>query len=513
MREAGIIYETGMTEELSLLRKTTRPLSLSMRDVLSVMFRQRRIVLISFGIIFLSALLYGWLAPSYQAEMKLLVRKGRFDPLITSAPTPSPAFERAEISEEDLNSEVTLLHDEDILRAVVKATGLAEKNDFFSRIIRRDSEEVRVERAVRHLGERLKVEPIRKTNLIVVSYASSDPLQSERVLRSLSKAYLEKHLQLRRPSGELQFFDQQMAESKNSLDEAQHRLAHFIRSRGVVSAALERDLALQKLSDAEASRTQTQIAIADNSERVRTLQAKLNSMPPTRTAQVHTADNPLLLEKMKSKLLELELRHTELATEFKPSYRLVTQIEQQIADTKAAITSERLAPVHDETIEQDPSHDWAQAELTKTQVELDALHARQNAASQLFEESRDNAQRLGTDSIQQEELLRNLKAAEEKYLLYAGKREESRIGDALDQGGILNVAIAEQPSVPALPLRSEWSFALVGLVFASAASAGLAFTVDFLDPAFRTADEVTSFLGAPVLATLPHKKPLRGRLA
>jgi uncharacterized protein involved in exopolysaccharide biosynthesis len=501
-----------MTEQVSLLRKIAQPSSVSVRDVLSVMFRQRRVVVLCFAVIFFSALLYGWLAPSFQAQMKFLVRKGRFDPLITPAPTPSPTFERGDISEEDLNSEVALLHDEDILRTVAETTGLANDAGFLARL-RHDSENVRTERAVRRLSQRLKAEPIRKTNLISVSYASSDPIQAELVLRSLAAAYIERHLQLRRPMGELKFFDQQVAQSKAALDEAQRRLTDFIRSHGVVSASLERDLALQKLSDAELGRMQNQVAMADSAERIRVLQAKLASILPRRTAQVHTADNPLLLEKMKSKLLELQLRHTELLNEFKPSYRLVKQIEQQIDETKASIAAERLAPVHDETTEQDPTHDWAEAELVKAQVELDALSARENTSAALLRNSRANAEHLGTDSIRQEELLRNLKAAEEKYLLYAGKREESRIGDALDQGGILNVAIAQQPTVPALPLRSLWSFALLSFIFAGAASTAVAFTVDFLDPAFRTADEVVSLLGAPVLATLPQRKPLRGRVA
>ena len=107
-----------------------------------------------------------------------------------------------------------------------------------------------------------------------------------------------------------------------------------------------------------------------------------------------------------------------------------------------------------------------------------------------------------------EELLRNLKTAEEKYLLYVNKREEARIGDALDERGILNVAIAEQPIVPAIPMQSEWSFGLMGLLLAGTASVGLGFAVDCLDPAFRTPDEVAYYLGAPVLASLP-----RGRSA
>ena len=263
-----------------------------MRDLLAVMFRQRRVVLISFAAIFISALLYGWLAPSYQAEMKVLVRKGRVDPMVTPTPTPSPQFERGEVSEEELNSEVALLRDEDVLRAVVKATGLADERGF--RIFPQDSVDIRIERAVRRLSNRLKAEPVHKTNLILVTYASSDPARSAKVLHSLASAYLERHLQLRRPSGELKFFDQQTAESKRSLDAAEFRMADFIRSRGVVSASLERDLALQKLSEAEYSGLQTEVAIADNAERIRTLQAKLQSMPERRTTQVRTADNPLL---------------------------------------------------------------------------------------------------------------------------------------------------------------------------------------------------------------------------
>ena len=96
-----------------------------------------------------------------------------------------------------------------------------------------------------------------------------------------------------------------------------------------------------------------------------------------------------------------------------------------------------------------------------------------------------------------------VKADEEKYLLYANKREEARIGDALDQGGILNVTIAEHPSVPALPKHSGLFVGAVGLALAGSVSTGLAFGADYFDPAFRTPDEVLAYLGIPVLASLP----------
>ncbi|HEY7615820.1 MAG TPA: hypothetical protein VH744_03380, partial [Terriglobales bacterium] len=91
------------------------------------------------------------------------------------------------------------------------------------------------------------------------------------------------------------------------------------------------------------------------------------------------------------------------------------------------------------------------------------------------------------------------------YLLYVNKREEARIGDALDQEGILNVSIAQQPTVPALPTRSTFSVGLLGLVLAGTLSTGLVFAADYFDPAFQTPDDVLAYLGTPVLASLPRR--------
>jgi capsular polysaccharide biosynthesis protein len=44
----------------------------------------------------------------------------------------------------------------------------------------------------------------------------------------------------------------------------------------------------------------------------------------------------------------------------------------------------------------------------------------------------------------------------------------------------------------------------IGFVVAGASGTAAAFAVDYLDPAFRTPDEVLAYLNAPVLASLPR---------
>ena len=78
------------------------------------------------------------------------------------------------------------------------------------------------------------------------------------------------------------------------------------------------------------------------------------------------------------------------------------------------------------------------------------------------------------------------------------------MGDALDEDFIVNVAIAEQPVVPALPVWPTGVVLLVGFVGGLTSGAGAAFAADYLDPALRTPEEVLTCLEIPVLASLPQ---------
>lgn len=492
-----------MAEEFSVIRPASPAASPTLRDLLGVLFRQRRTVLISFVGILLVSIAYAVIAPSYQAHMQLLIRRGRLDPVVTPTPTAPPQFDRPEVSEEELNSEAEILKDREILARVVQQAGLAKIRHFWQ--WPESDPEVRTARAVNRLAQELGAEPLHKTNLIAVSYRSSDPQLAATVLKVLAHVYLEKHREVQRPSGESRFFEEQVSQYRHALENAEWDLLDFTRDRGVVSAALERDMALQKLSDAETSYRAVRVEIGETEQRIRALESKLASFPERATTQMRTFQNPELQEKLKSKLLELELKRTELLTKFSPSYRLVQEVETQIGEAKAALEGEELAPLWDQTTDRDPNYEWSKSELAKAQVELQALQARAASLNAVLADCRQSARDLGQNAIRQQDLLREMKASEENYLLYVKKREEARIGDALDAGGILNVAIAEEPSVPALPARSPWTVGLLGLLLAGTVSTGLAFASDYLDPAFRTPDEVVLCLGTPVLASLPRK--------
>ena len=74
----------------------------------------------------------------------------------------------------------------------------------------------------------------------------------------------------------------------------------------------------------------------------------------------------------------------------------------------------------------------------------------------------------------------------------------------LDERRVLNIVIAEPPTNPEQTLYSPLLLIALALIFGAFIAAGAALIADYLDPSFRTPDEVRDFLDVPVFASIPE---------
>jgi polysaccharide biosynthesis transport protein len=485
-------------------RREMQPSSPTVRELAMVLFRQRGAFTCAAGLVLIAVAFYAVAGAKYQAQMEVLVRRGRADAPVTDQENAPVDLTRLAVTEEELNSEVELLRDDEVLRKVVEENDL-EDRDWLRFVRPGEDHAVRVERAARRLAKALVIEPIKKTNLISVGYGSANPSLAAAVLRSLASVYLHKHTEVHRPAGELPFFTQQAGESREQAAKAQQDLLQFMTVRKVVAAGEERDLTLQRLSEVDAGFRQTRIQLAEAGRRVQELQALLRVLPQRTTTQVRTADNSDLLKALKAGLLELELKRTHLLMQFEPAHRLVQEVEQEIKQTKTTIANETLNPIRDETTDRNSHYEWAKTELERSQVEMKGLEAKAVATAAEVAAYQSTARQLGEDAIVQDDLVSTERTAQDSHILYMKKQEGARMDDALDRMGIVNVAVAERPIAPALPVWSTWALLMIGFVAAGVSGTGAAFAADHLDPAFRTPDEVLGYLDMPVLASLPKR--------
>ncbi len=77
----------------------------------------------------------------------------------------------------------------------------------------------------------------------------------------------------------------------------------------------------------------------------------------------------------------------------------------------------------------------------------------------------------------------------------------------MDKQKIANVRVIE-PAVPIMkPVKPKKKLnVLIGGFLGIFAGIGMAFLIEFINPVFRTREDVDQFLGLPVLASLPKEK-------
>jgi uncharacterized protein involved in exopolysaccharide biosynthesis len=486
----------------------------TLRDIVTPLFRHRKLVLWSFLSLVAPTILGIILLPKhYQAQMEILVKHDRVDTAVSSGR--DDAFAHPEdVTEEELNSEVELLKSRDLLEKVVVSCNLQESqpnfwNRLFPTVAAHETKDEppnakKVSQAVSGLEDKLNVEPLKKTHLIQITYDSRDPRQAAHVLNMLGNLYLEKTVAVHGSPGAFAFFQSESKQYDQALHSAETQLTNFDRDKGVAEPELEKQISLQKLADFEANFSATQVAIKEAEKRTRAMEEQLATTPEQTTSQIHTAENPYLMQQLKTTLLNLQLKRSELLEKFEPDYGPVQEVQQEIDETLDAIAKAENSPLRDETTDRNPSYEWLRSELTKSTAELAGLHARAAETQSVIGQYRAQLGEIDMNGATQQDLVREVKEDEGNYLLYVQKREEARIGDALDRQRIVNVAIAEAATVPALPAHPHWALSLLlGILFAGLISPGLVFAVDYLDPSLRTPDELEKTLQVRVLASLP----------
>ncbi len=489
----------------------------TLRTLLAAVFRQKRIIVLAFSVVFIPVLAVVLLQPpQYMSETKLLLERQRSAPVITSnyakvANLDTTVLDR--VGEQEIDSEIDLIQSDDLLRQVVIACDLWKKVPAWRKLlpIPLASTDVRIADATDRLRTQLTIDPPNRSNVVTIRYYSRAPQEAASVLRALTNLYMKKHLEVHRPPGSTEFFNQEVESNRRAYEETQNKLVQFAKSNGVVAADAERAATLQRMTDFQSGLQTTQGQFAATQRRIDDLEAQLKRVPPRITTKVRSAS--ALLEDLKSSLYDLEMKRSELLAKYQPGYRPVQDLDKQIADTRAAIAAAEKSPTNETETDLDPGHVWLETELEKARADLVALRAMAGQTKQTIGQYEQRALHLDELAAKQSELQGDAKATEEAYLGSLQKQSEARLSEALDRARIMNVAVAEQALVPVLPVSSRLTRVLLGLGLAMIVALGLGFLADYLDQSFRTPEEVEAFFDVPVLAALPNAHALAGESA
>ncbi len=398
-----------------------------------------------------------------------------------------------------------------MLQAVVSACGLASDPSLLDTLFPPTdlarSKAVREESAARRLAKKVKVEAQKTSDVIDVSYGRmGDPEIPACAMRTLSKLYLDKHLQLQRPAGTSDFFTDETKRYQQALADSELRLTKFSNEQGLAAPELIRTDMAQQYANSEALLHQARAAVAADEQRINNIKAQMAVTPArSATSEVSNSSN-LLLQNLQTTLLTAQVKRTQLLLKYDPSYPLVREVDREIAETQEAIDKAQDLRFVNRTTDRDATYEFLRQDLAKTQADLASSKATAIALSSGIKDIQAQMVKLDGQALEQSSLLREAKANEANYLLYVSKREQERSSDALDKRGIANVAIAVPPTVSLLPAHSPLLVMAIGFVLAIFAGIAAAMVAEHFDSSFRTPAEVAETLNIPVIASVPRRR-------
>lgn len=466
------------------------------RDVATGIFRFQRTLVAACAVFTVLVIAVICLLPRiYQSELELLVRNAR-SPLEVG-PYTSPSQNAAEIpvTDSQIGTEIQLLSSHDLHQEVVKAIdGSATPSpEVFAR-------------KVKDFESHLKLTPVAKTDLIRVTFSGAAPRAVHDTVSLLANRYLDYHARLEGGSHVYTFFQQETERYRKQLEEARQALVKYGEKQQVASLPEQKDLSLRELVQARDSLDGVIAQLGEEQTRVEKLSSELDGLSPRLVTQQRAVPSQYSAEHLSTMLQELKNKRTSLLTQFRPDDRRVTEVDKQIAETEAAAEEAEKQHSTEETTDVNPIRMSMETELAKARVAAAALRSKQQSIVSQLSAHEKQVSTLNSATAEYDERELAIKRAEDTYTLYARKAEEARISDALDADKIANVVISDGPSLPVRPNPRFGLTQIAFLLLGNLIIAGLISAYAMRHTALYTRQEIETFTGIPVLASVPFEK-------
>jgi uncharacterized protein involved in exopolysaccharide biosynthesis len=481
--------------------------SSSLRPFVESAFRYRKLwVLIVLSVISMTALYTELIPKQYLSEMDILVQNQRGDYQITPQRTTGTVTVNG-VTEEQINSEIELLRSRGIANIVLDPNWNNQSTSQMTPVQLKAHD-----KAVEQFNKHLSAEMIRKSNVIHVSYIASDPKTARQTLDRLLTAFLAKQREIAQPPGTSQFFASEAARYKKELDQAQQDLAEYQQKQGIVSLSDTEEAVDRQINQAQTDLRSTDAQINEVSQRLSEQARQLKGIPTRQMTLQRTVPNEYSVERLNTMLAELQNQRTSLLQKFTPSDRLVQEVDKQIADTNDALKHAQQMTSQEHTSDVNPVWQELTGSIIHNEGDRQALKARRNALAEQITKLQSNLSGVEGSTVAFTTLRQKVTDLQNNYQLYAQKRDEAQIADAMNENRLLNVAVAQNPTFSIMPYRPN---PVVNLVLGAFTAVFLAsFMVFFAEmgrSTIATKRDIGKLSRQSVLATLPMEASHRGR--
>jgi succinoglycan biosynthesis transport protein ExoP len=465
-----------------------------LRQAITAIFKRWRLVALVLATIVVPFNFFNFLIrqPVYNARAKVMITKDRAYAEV------SPLERERAVSdlpnEMVVNSELQLIRSRDLMRRL---------HDELETQSATNPEGAFPVPTVVQLEQRIGAARKPQSNVVEVSYRSSDPDFAIHVVNTLVGLYSRYHIETHKALGALAFFDKETQTAKESFVNADLELERFDAAHGLTSVATEKDNMLRQRAQLEADLRRTEAQVTELTTKVAAVEAELEYIPEQEAVETEMVPNPLL-GYLRQNMARLEMERERLLQLYTPQHRLVVDVETELAAIRSQVAGQEGTVVGRKKMSQTPTRRRLQEDLLSSQAELGALEARRAMLAERITDYEGKIRVLHAKHYEVMRLRRDREEAKKKYDAVLGKLNEVRVSEAMDLAGLSNISIIE---AAAAPLEREADYRMVTLALTTFLALFLgisaAVVVELINPVMNSDLDVRHHLDLPVLAAIP----------
>jgi uncharacterized protein involved in exopolysaccharide biosynthesis len=472
-----------------------------LRDAVRIILRhKRKAVAAAIGILAATALITIVSPKAYRSQAKLFVRLGRENATLDpTAVGQGPIVATPQPRDSELTTDVEILKSRVLTEKVVDAIGpptiLGESPS---------TDEVGQRyRAVVKLSKLLDVEPVKKSNVLAVTYDGATPELAQAVVSKLLDYYLERHMQLSRNPGAAQFLGEQTARHKAELTKVEEQLRDLKTGAGLIAPDVQRQLLMTRIGRLQDELLQANAGLTAAEAEAKLLREKRAGLAPMHvTARVKGARNEAA-DNMRAQVYALRLKEIDLRQRYGDGHDEVKRVHKQADEAEQLL---RQDATDREQVTEGPNRVYEETELALLRQEpvIIALKAKAEALKTQLGEQQGALRVLNDNDLRVQQLERERQLQEGSYRRYAENLAQAQVDRAMEAERISNVSIVQPATYEVEPVKPKVliNFA-IGLVLALACGLGVPFLAERLDRSVKTPADVEARLGLPVLGSVP----------
>jgi uncharacterized protein involved in exopolysaccharide biosynthesis len=481
------------------------------QEMLEIFFRRRRLILLAGAIGLLATGLTTVLTPPvYLAKAKVL---------LTEQAVSGPREEGG--SESQIKAELHHLKSPALVRAVLEfyqetgqplrpapppldrmGTALTRATAGVIGRIHQTPPPTNVDLRVQELLPNIEPRSISDTNVIEIAHESTDPKWAARFVNDLLDQHIKRIARFNEEARASNFYLEQRNLLYVRWKEAQDTLSEYRNKYGTNLLEGDDDHLRKVLSQLESSRVETETQLLEHQAKVDYLNEQLVILPEQISAEQRFTEDESV-KSLKSHLLDLEMKRSELLSRYTPTSIRVGEIERQIEETKALLIAQKDVKQEELLRTPNPSFQTLKVELVQTQARLVSAQARVEALNAQILDYRNRLNHLEQMSTELQRLRNDVKNKEDAHQRYLQKEEEARLSSSLDESGIVNLSIFERAETPIAPEPSKAKLLMAaGAIGGLLLGALLGIVRDFLDPTVKSSAQAWRLSQAPILAEI-----------